>query len=44
MAAGYISMDAPLAKTLMGKALDSEIRLNIAGVEKRYAIVKIEYE
>jgi transcription elongation factor GreB len=44
MAPGYISMDAPLAKTLMGKALDSEISLNIAGVEKRYTIVRIEYE
>jgi transcription elongation factor GreB len=43
MAAGYISMDAPLAKTLMGKALDSEITLNIAGVEKRYTIIRIEY-
>ena len=44
MVAGYISMDAPLAKLLMGKALDSEITLNIAGVEKRYTIIQIEYE
>src|ERR1041384_6841108 len=43
-AAGYISMDAPLAKALMGKSLDSEITLNIAGVEKKYTIVRIEYE
>ena len=42
--AGYISMDAPLAKALMGKALDSEITLNIAGVERRFTIVWIEYE
>ena len=41
---GFISMDAPLAKALMGKALDSEITLNIAGVEKRYTIVQIDYE
>jgi len=41
---GFISMDAPLAKALMGKALDSEVALNIAGVEKRYVIVSIEYE
>jgi transcription elongation factor GreB len=41
---GFISMDAPLAKALMGKALDSEIALTIAGVEKRYTIVRIEYE
>jgi transcription elongation factor GreB len=41
---GFISMDAPLAKALMGKALDSEITLHIAGVEKRYTIVQIDYE
>jgi transcription elongation factor GreB len=44
MVAGYISMDAPLAKTLMGKALDSQVTLSIAGVEKRYTIIEIEYE
>jgi transcription elongation factor GreB len=42
--AGFISMDAPLAKALMGKALDSEVSLNMAGVEKRYTITGIEYE
>jgi transcription elongation factor GreB len=41
---GFISMDAPLAKALMGKALDSEVSLNIAGVEKRFVIVSIGYE
>ena len=41
---GFISMDAPLAKALMGKALDSEVTLQIAGVEKRLSIIKIEYE
>jgi transcription elongation factor GreB len=41
---GYISMDAPLAKALMGKSLDSDITLQVAGVEKRYTIIKIEYE
>jgi len=43
-AAGYISMDAPLAKALIGKSLDTEITLNIAGSERRYTIVAIEYE
>ena len=43
-APGYISMDAPLAKALMGKALDAEIILNIAGSERRFTIVSIEYE
>jgi transcription elongation factor GreB len=41
---GYISMDAPLAKALMGKPLDAEILLGIAGVERRYTIVAIDYE
>ena len=43
-AEGYISMDAPLAKALMGKGLDAEIALTIAGQELRYTIVSIEYE
>ena len=43
-APGYISMDAPLAKALMGKALDAQITLNIAGQARRYSIVSIEYE
>jgi transcription elongation GreA/GreB family factor len=37
-------MDAPLARALMGKALDAEITLSIAGQERRYTIVSIEYE
>ena len=43
-AAGYISMDAPLAKALMGKTLDAQITLSVAGQERRYTIVGIEYE
>ena len=43
-AEGYISMDAPLAKALMGKGLDAEIALSIAGQERRYTIVSIDYE
>jgi len=42
-AEGYISMDAPLAKALMGKGLDAEIALSIAGQELRYTIMSIEY-
>ena len=41
---GYISMDAPLAKALMGKSLDAEISISIAGREQAYTIVGIEYE
>jgi transcription elongation factor GreB len=43
-AEGYISMDAPLAKALMGKGLDAEVTLAIAGQERRYTIVSIDYE
>jgi transcription elongation factor GreB len=40
---GYISMDAPLAKALMGKALDTAIRVTLAGSERSYVITGIEY-
>jgi transcription elongation factor GreB len=44
MAPNYISMDAPLARTLLGKPLDAEISVNIGGVEQRYFVVAIDYE
>jgi transcription elongation factor GreB len=44
MAPGYISMDAPLARAVMGKPLDAEITLQVAGGERRYVITAIEYE
>jgi transcription elongation factor GreB len=43
MAEGYISMDAPLARTLLGKRLDDEIAVSIAGRETRYVITAISY-
>jgi transcription elongation factor GreB len=39
----YISMDAPLARALLGKALDTEVVLPIGGQEKRYLITAIDY-
>jgi transcription elongation factor GreB len=39
----YISMDAPLARALLGKRLDDEIEVPIAG-RPRYAIAAIRYE
>ena len=39
-----ISMDAPLARALLGKALDAEIELDLAGRQRRYLITSIEYE
>jgi transcription elongation factor GreB len=43
MAEGYISMDAPLARALLGKRLDDEIAVSIAGQEARYVITAIDY-
>jgi transcription elongation factor GreB len=43
MAEGYISMDAPLARALLGKRLDDEIAVNLAGEETRYWITAISY-
>jgi transcription elongation factor GreB len=44
MAEGYISMDAPLAKALLGKPLDAEVAVNMAGSTARYVITAIRYE
>jgi transcription elongation factor GreB len=41
---GYISMDSPMARALLGKALDAEVMVNIAGAEARYEITAIDYE
>lgn len=43
MAEGYISMDAPLARALLGKRLDEEIAVHIGGQEARYVITAITY-
>jgi len=40
---GGISMDAPLARALLGKPLDAQIAVNLAGGEQRYVVVAIEY-
>jgi transcription elongation factor GreB len=43
MAPGYISMDAPLARALLGKSLNAEFTLAIAGRERQYVITGIDY-
>jgi transcription elongation factor GreB len=40
---GGISMDAPFAKALLGKALDAEVSVALAGGEQTYTIVEIAY-
>jgi transcription elongation factor GreB len=44
MAPGYISMDSPLGRALLGKALDDEVSVETPGGSCIYAIVAIEYE
>jgi transcription elongation factor GreB len=39
----YISMDAPLARALLGQSLDAEITLELAGQPNTYTIVAIDY-
>jgi transcription elongation factor GreB len=40
----YISIDSPLARALLKKAVDDEVELKLAGKIRRYEITGIEYE
>lgn len=40
----YITVDSPLAKLLLGKAVDDEVMMQIEGKEKEYYVTKIEYK
>jgi transcription elongation factor GreB len=40
---GYISMDSPLAKALMKKALDDEVTIDLPTGKKVYAVVGVRY-
>lgn len=44
VARGYISMDAPLGKALMRRALDDEVKVEVPGGEKVYVVVAVRYE
>jgi transcription elongation factor GreB len=37
-------MDAPLARALMRKALDDEVKVTLPGGDRTYVIVGISYE
>lgn len=43
MGSDHISMDAPLGRALLGKALDDEIEIELPGGARRYLILAIEY-
>ena len=42
-AQGYISMDAPLGRALMRKAIDDEVKVEIPGGAKTYYVVRVRY-
>jgi transcription elongation factor GreB len=42
-APGYVSMDAPLARAMLGKRLDDEFEVDLPGGRRRYAIVDVRY-
>lgn len=41
---GYISMDSPLARTLLGRQLGDEVAVELPVGDERFIIVNIEYE
>jgi transcription elongation factor GreB len=44
LAPGYISMDSPLGRALLGKALDAEVTVEAPGGPRTLTIVAIEYQ
>ena len=42
-APGYVSMDAPLARALLGKRLDDEVGVRAPEGERSYAIAGVDY-
>ena len=44
MAPGYVSMDGPLGRALLRRALDDEVRVAAPGGDRVYLIVAVEYE
>jgi transcription elongation factor GreB len=44
MAPGYISMDAPLARALMRKALDDEVKVELPAGARAYVVTDISYD
>lgn len=40
----YVSMDAPLARALMGRRLDDEIRVEVPGGRRTYLLTEVRYD
>jgi transcription elongation factor GreB len=43
LAPDYISMDAPLARSLLGKSLDDELTVTVGERTTTYTIVAVDY-
>lgn len=43
-APGYISMDSPLGRALLGKRLDDEVRVDTPTGARTYVVVEVKYE
>jgi transcription elongation factor GreB len=41
---GYISMDSPLGRALLRKAIDDEVKVEVPGGVKEYVVVDVRYE
>ena len=41
---GYVSMDSPLGKALMRKALDDDVKVEVPGGTKMYVVVGVRYD
>ena len=41
---GYISIDSPMGKNLLGKTIDSEIELSSPAGEKKFVVMAITYD
>ncbi len=41
---GYVSMDSPLGRALLGKRIDDEVEVTLPGGVERLSITAIEYE
>jgi transcription elongation factor GreB len=41
---GYVSMDSPLGRALMRKALDDDVRVEVPGGTKMYVVVGVRYD
>lgn len=44
MAPGYISMDSPLGRSLLRRALDEEVTIEVPGGTRTFVVVEIRYE